>query len=618
MDALRSMLAFLAPVITALLCTLPWLAPGVGAALDGLDLALPGAVAGLALLATIVASARRTPREPFDAAGWWWALPSMTLLGVAPIAVAWATARSNGAFLAGVFPYSDAGDYVQGALNLLAEGRLDAWNSRRPLNAALFAARLALVDLSVERALVLQALLLALSVTLAARAVALDYGRRAGLTLGAGVMVFGAIYTPTTLSEPLGLTLGALGMATLWHAARTGHRGLLGAGMFTLTAALNARSGPFFALGTLLLWAAWDARRRGLRGALGALGAGALGSVAAFAFNSALLRVHHGAIAGMHGNFSYTLYGLARGGVPWDRALTEHPEVTQMTDAEASAFLYARAAELIRSDPMGLLRGFAANVHELVAMVVDPLTGERLHGRPTAMWLVFATLLSPAAVAYAAALRKRPDDAAMRMSLAAAAGLALSVPVIFLDGRVRVFAAGFPLGLASFVAAVAALRGPDRANAPTHRDAARAPVALAAALVLASLVGAALGRRHPSVSTTSCPTGEDAFALWTDGDPMHRAITRGGGLARDGAVPEDTLDARIGRDANLGFTQLDAQLRALAPGDTVIAGLDVSTHRFGYYVFPRGMRRPRRAVIQGCVAHPDENIRQFRRVTRVR
>lgn len=605
-----------APVLTALVCALPWLAPSLGAALDGAELALPGVVTGLALLATIVASVRRTPQREMD--GWVWALPALTLLAVAPIAIAWASARSHGAFLLGAIPYSDAGDYLQGAWKLLGEGALDPWNCRRPLNAALFAARLVLVGHSVERAMVLQALLLALGASLAGRAVAMDLGRRAGFTVAAAVVVFGAIYTPTTLSESLGLTLGALALATLWHAARTGRPLALGAGFFALTVALNARSGPFFALGTLLLWAALDARRRGLRALAMRVGAALAGCGLAFAFNTLLLRAHGGAVAGMHGNFSYTLYGLARGGIPWDRAVSEHPAVTRMGEAEAAQYLYARAMEQIRAHPTGLLRGLVVNVHELVEMIVDPLTAGSLQGHNALKWLVFAALVAPAVVLARKALRARPDDAALRMSLAAAAGLALSVPVIFLDGRVRVFAAGFPLGVASLVGVIAALRGTRGADADLHRVASRAPVGLLAALLASALILPRLGRAHPRGDAPACPEGEDRIALWTPGIPLVRTVVSGAGPAVGRRVPEATLDARIGRDPNLGFTQLDAQLHALAPGDSALAALDLVSGRFEYYVFSPEVHLPAREVVRGCAVRPAENIRQFRVVTRVR
>lgn len=609
---------WIAPVLTALVCALPWVAPSLGASLDGLELALPGAVVGVALLATIHASVRRSPQRGFDGAAWSLVLPTLTLLAVVPITVAWTSARSHGAFLAGALPYSDAGDYVQGAFKLLGEGALDPWNCRRPLNAAFLAARLVVVGHSVERALVLQALLLALGATLAGRAAALDLGRRAGFAVAAAVMVFGAIYTPTTLSESLGLTLGALALALLWHAARTGLPAALAVGFFALTVALNARSGPFFTLGTLLLWAVLDARRRGLRAALLA-GAAALGGVAlAFGFNTLLLRVHGGVVAGMHGNFSYTLYGLARGGIPWDRAVAEHPAVSRMSESDAAQYLYARAMEQIRAHPTGLLWGLVVNVHELVEMIVDPLTADRLGDHDALKWVVFAALLAPAIVLCRKALRARPGDAALRMSLAAAAGLALSVPVIFLDGRVRVFAAGFPLGVASIVAVIAALRGTRDADGDVHRAAARAPLGVFAALLLAAVVVPRVAREHPRPAAVPCADGEDRIALWTPGRPLARTITAGGGPSVGQRVPEATLDGRIGRDPNLGFTQLDAQLRALAPGDTAVAALDLVSGRFEYYVFSPEVPLPRREVVSGCAERPAENIRQFRRVTRAR
>jgi hypothetical protein len=613
MPAARALSQLLAPLLAALLCALPWLAPALGSTLDGLELALPGAVTALGLITTLWAAARCDAPRPFDPLRWSITLPLLTLLAVVPIAVAWRSARSNGTYLAGVIPYSDAGDYAQGALKLLAEGALEPWNSRRPMNAALLAARLALVDLSVERALVLQALLLAVAATLGGRAVALDRGHRAGLTVGAAVMIFGAIYTPTTLSEALGLTLGALALALLWHAARTRVAWHTGLAMAALTVALNARAGPFFALLTLLLWTLWDARGR-LGTALARGAAGLLGVALAFGYNRALLAVHHGVVGGAHGNFAYTLWGLASGGVAWDQAAVRYPEVLGMTDSAAAAFLYARAFEALRQHPTDLLRGLWANVYELVSMVIDPLTGQRLHDRPALAAALFAALLAPVGWITRRALRAFPDDAALRMTLAASVGLALSVPVIFLDGRVRVFAAGFPLGVAFVVALAAAFRGGPGADAASHREAMRAPAWLFAALLVAAVVVPVVARRPPPHDAPACREGERAFALWTEGRPLWRRVVEGGDAAVNGRVPRDTLHARIARDPNLGETQLDAQIRALRVGDTVYAGLDLRARTLEYFVFPRGDAPSGRRVVRGCAARPLQDYRQFRRV----
>ncbi|MFO0629819.1 MAG: hypothetical protein U0325_29885 [Polyangiales bacterium] len=617
MSVVRALSQLLAPLLAALLCALPWLAPSLGSTFDGLDLALPGVVTAAGLVATLWAAARSDAPRPFDPLRWSVTLPLLTLIAVVPIVVAWRSARSNGTFLAGVIPYSDAGDYVQGALKLLAGGALEPWSCRRPLNAALLATRLAAVDLSVERALVLQALLLAVAATLGARAVALDRGHRAGLTVGAGVMIFGAIYTPTTLSEALGLTLGALALALLWHAARTRIAWHHGLGMAALTVALNARSGPFFALATLLAWTLWDGRRA--RGEALARGGAAVAGVAlAFGYNRALLAVHHGAAAGMHGNFSYTLWGLASGGLTWDQAYVRYPEVLGMTDPQAAAFLYDRAFEAMRAHPTDLLRGLWANVYALVSMVIGPLTSGRLQARPALATALFVALLSPAAWFTRRALQRRPDDPTLRLTLAATLGLALSVPVIFLDGLVRVFAAGFPLAVAFVVAVAAARRGGPGADASVHREAMRAPAALFAALLTLAVVAPRVARRHPSAQTPTCGPGERPFALWTEGRPLWRRIVEGGWAASEGRVPVDTLHARIARDPNLGFTALDTQLWGLGPGDTVYAGLDLRAGALEYFVFPRGMAPSPRRVVRGCAARPSREFRQFRRVRRWR
>src|SRR5262249_5582319 len=116
----------------------------------------------------------------------------------------------GGALVLGVLPWSDAGDYYNSAEGLLIEGSLDAWSQRRPLNAALLATRLALLNHDLRLALLLQAILLGLSSYVLAQTVARLLGGIAGLATFALLYAFGHHFVHLTLSEALGLTLGAL------------------------------------------------------------------------------------------------------------------------------------------------------------------------------------------------------------------------------------------------------------------------------------------------------------------------------------------------------------------------------------------------------------------------
>ena len=79
------------------------------------------------------------------------------------------------------------------------------------------------------------------------------------------------------MTEPLGVTLGALALAVLWRAVRTRSRWLAVGGILLLTVALDARSGVLLLPLVLPLWLAYHLRRSGRRYDWRVLGAGGRG-----------------------------------------------------------------------------------------------------------------------------------------------------------------------------------------------------------------------------------------------------------------------------------------------------------------------------------------------------
>lgn len=574
-------------LLTSVLLSLPFVAPSLGASMGPLPLALPALVAALGVIVTLVGVARKTVAA--EGPDPMWALPVAAGLSTVPLLAMWSSASTNGIVVGGLLPFSDAGDYLQGAQRLLALGSLDGWNSRRPLNAALLAVRLWLGDHDLQRALALQSALFAASVTLAARALARDLGAVASYALLGGVSVFAAIFLATTMSESLGLTLGCLALATLWHAARSRSDAHLAGGMAILTIGLQARAGPFVLLPSLLVWAWLDGRDARWRRA----GVSALGVAVGFAFNAALLRVHHGVAGGAQSNFSYTLYGLATGGLGWERAAHDFPAIVAMSEADSARFVYARAWALMAQHPLLFVKGLIANVGAVAATLGTPL----LEGHPFGQWCALAVIVAGMLLVARAALRRRPDDAALRMVYAAAVGLAGSVPVIYIDGRERVFAAGFPLGIASIVATLAALR-PARAMASIEdaRLDARAPLAMAAALFAAALLVPRASISTPPIAR--CAAGEVPVAVWAPRRTPRLDLVEGAGAPTLPTMPRATLRRGVAHDPNLGDNNLGAPLTDAPAGTSLYAAFDLVSKRLEYWELPTAFGHG--AVVSGC------------------
>ena len=582
-----------------------WL-PGVGNVYRDAAIALPAVLAVGALVAMRV----RPSAKGNDALGGAVLFAAAVLLLEGAIAGAYAGARSHGALIGGRIPYSDASDYLAGASRLLHLGALDEWNSRRPLNATLFATRLALARESVLGALHLQALLLALSSWLAARSVSRDFGWRAGAIVTGGTLVFGSIFAPTTMSECLGLSLGSLAFACLWGAAQTKLETHLAVGGALLAAALSARSGPFFVFVTLLAWAAWLRAGEGMRAMARSAGALGVGVVLGMQMTKLLLAVHHGVGAGAQSNFSYTLYGLAFRGVGWERAWSDHPEIAAMGDARGAALIHRLAIEHITSHPADLALGLWRNVECLAFSWTEQLSGDALAHRPWLQWAVFAAMMGALVVAVRRVWVKRGPDAQLSLATAMLAGVGLSVPVIYMDGRERVFAAAFP----GVLALIATLAGTRRSSVTTgSHDGVRAPAIVGLALLALSVLGPKPGRAvtpDDDRAAVVCPAGEEGFSVRLH--PGTAAVHLAEGSARRD-VSLRTFRAGIGRDPNLGTNGFERSLASLPAGSTLVAAFDAQRGALTYLLFDGAV--PAEGVVRGCAAVFENGARPLRRVT---
>jgi hypothetical protein len=413
-----------------------------------------------------------------------------------PLLHLWAAALSVYSSIGGLLPFSDALNYYAGAQRVLVEGRLDEWNSRRPLNALLLAVRLALVGGDLRGAMLIDAAILGLSCGLMAREVARDCGLPAGFMLFTMLYVVGREHVRVVGSESLGLSLAALASTLLWRAARDGRRSIALCGLTMLTLALNARAGAFFALPALIVWAGWAFRRSGRHydwgSAAVALGAVVLG----FGANAIVLRTYASDVGLGHGNFALSLYGLSTGHPGWTRLYADFPASKAMEERALAHFAYVRAWENIRDRPSDLLRSlstgmtwwrlaFTAYVREVLSLV----PGEnRLND----------VLQAFIALGVACWLWRSRRDRSTWLILSAFIGLILSAPVVFPDGLFRVLVVSYPLFF--LVAAIATRPWRLRPEAPVssprlEHGGVWPALFLSVALAVVAFVGPAIAHR---------------------------------------------------------------------------------------------------------------------------
>jgi hypothetical protein len=287
------------------------------------------------------------------------ALAGCVVAYLASLVENWETGQRRFFTIGGIVPWSDAQAYFVGAERVLFDGKLDGFNSVRPLNTVYLAVRLAITGLDLRSALVIQAIMLGVASYLAARAVARDLGPLAGFALFMVVYGFAAFHVESTLTETLGVTLGCLAFAVLWRAVREKSVALATGGLFLLAVGLVTRAGAFAVLAIVPAWFAWYLRGDA-RVNLRALALGVAAVAAAFATNYIVILSLNGDTRAPNSNFGYVAYGLATGYPGWDathpawtRAYSDFPvQMARRSLTERGQFAGDRAREEIRSHPV--------------------------------------------------------------------------------------------------------------------------------------------------------------------------------------------------------------------------------------------------------------------------
>ncbi len=402
-----------------------------------------------------------------------WGLPLACAVVCLRLAVVWSNVDrpadqfdySPYAALLGHIPWSDASGYYEGAQYFNTFGELDIWNQRRPLNALLLAVRLWLCGENLHCALLVQAVLLAVALYLFAAAVANRYGPWAALAAFAITWSYGRLYVATTLSETLGLTVGAIAAALLLQAQTRGLIAQASLGGFAMGLAMAVRAGALFLLPGLVVWAAWQfgpGWRRRLAASLAMVG----GIGAAFAVNTLALRCYGTGENVAGSNFALTFCGMAEG-TSWSDVYEKYrKQLDSANEKEQAAFLYRKAWEGIRADPSVFLataarseRQFARDLRPWIAGLTSlPLPPDRSIVRKIARtnhWLWTAML---AALPLTLWRWRRGGDWRLLLIVVLATGA--SAPFLYLDGGFRVFAASWPLFILCWAIAFASAARP--------------------------------------------------------------------------------------------------------------------------------------------------------------
>lgn len=538
-----------------------------------LVLAVVVAVAGLLPWASS-RPAQRVLHHPLSTA---LALAAVLALFLTPALVSWLVGSGGYSRLGGVLPWSDASGYHLGAQMLLEHGQLDAFNSRRPLNAGFYATRWWITGGSFWLTMLLQGLVAGAAAFLLLRVVAARYGAAAGLVMLSVVFTFARPLLDVTLTEPLGLALGCLAAAALWHGVATRRIWLFAVGLLVFTVAMNVRGSAFFVIPMLLLWVL-VATRRGWKPSWRPVAVCVGAVLVGFALNLPITALFGSGQGGYQGNFSYTLYGLANGGTGWISAQEAFAGRTFATERELTDAIFAASWDLIRERPGRFLRTLTESSLTYQQHIYGFASASSPYTK--ALERVYELLT---VAGWAGLLIPRQHRRLGSMLLAAWIGIILSAPFIYPDGGHRVMAPIIPLyAVVPGVGAAFLLRAARRLSATPERTTAGAPaptprlVAGSCAVVLTVLVAGppvAVGlHRSADATPPACPAGLRPVVLEAGPQSAHLLLldddTPAAGFRRVNVSRFRAPLAAFG-------VEIAPALVEVPPGSVVIAGYDL-------------------------------------------
>jgi hypothetical protein len=349
------------------------------------------------------------------------------------------------ASIGGLIPYSDAEGHLAAAFEEARDGTLSAFAQRRPIAASLRSVLLLVSGYSTPRMLMLQACLVAVAACWAACAVMRWRGVWAGLAFFGFVYMFARTFTPTMLTEPLGLFCALLSIPFLVEALRahSARAGLVGLAIVSI--ALMVRMGAMFTIPALMIWLiCCYGRGVASKARLLILAMVAVGCIGA---TNIWLSKAFGTQSGeVGGNFSYIVCGLTIGttwvGCP--EKLAEQGTPLSGDEANIAPRLYAMAWHNFLDRPDVFFRRIGSGV----ALFVEGFPAVLWFGYGAAIgnpaWLFPKVLTAIILVGLACFARRRADRTEFAFWSLLWASILMSAALIYYDDGARTLAVSQP------------------------------------------------------------------------------------------------------------------------------------------------------------------------------
>jgi hypothetical protein len=279
---------------------------------------------------------------------------------VLPISGLWFSGQSEQYVLGGIIPFSDARNYFMDSRRLLEGFQFVTGAARRPLFTALLTSIQWITGQNLYLTIAVLTFILVVTIYLSVLEIKSIEGPAAATFFLLLLFFYSRLLLGKTLSEMVGLPLGLLALIFLLRGPNNNRLIYLLAGLFLLSLALNARAGAFVILPLIALWIGWIERRNSFfhwQAFLIACMVFALG----FVINLGIFNLYASPQTVPFGNFSNTIYGLARGGLGWTQIFTDHPETWGMPADKQASYIYSLTLEIIQRKPENLIKGILSS-----------------------------------------------------------------------------------------------------------------------------------------------------------------------------------------------------------------------------------------------------------------
>ncbi|MBD3320121.1 MAG: hypothetical protein GF350_03410 [Chitinivibrionales bacterium] len=366
------------------------------------------------------------------------------MLNISVLWEIWSKGMGHLAFtISGYIPYSDAGSYCAGAHHLVEFGTWDTWNSmRRPLPVGLYAVLLKVAGLNYQTTVFLAMILVAISIFYAAREMYKIFGFTSGVLMLVFCTLFYSRFNGTFLTEPFGLLFGNCAFVFLAKGVYLRRKHSIVAGLFLSGLSQGVRAGAYCILPALIIYAAYSFRKNCKSVWQYA------GLCLAIVFLSLSLSPLLVRVIGTEGdgyqlsNFSYTLYGIAKGGEGWTQFYQDYPRSRQMPENEQSKLAARMAIKFIKEKPSLFVKTIVGTMFYNVREPVDFLFPVYFPGRRAAFWILLICTLAGLIMN-----QYMQEKKVLHLLLVAVAGIFISSPFL-VDGTSRVYAATIPFNCA--------------------------------------------------------------------------------------------------------------------------------------------------------------------------